>query len=156
MAFDDRNTRISLVPLLFKAVVGLTLAVCPAFLSHSVHAKEIVIANYEGVINPVAAEYLHDALDFAQSTGAETLILKLDTPGGLDTSMRLMIKDITGSPLPVIVFVSPRGTGRFSGRVYHHGGPCRCYGTGHQHWSSASGCHGWRRDGQHDERKGRK
>jgi membrane-bound serine protease (ClpP class) len=118
MAFDDRNTRISLVPLLFKAAVGLTLAVCPAFLSHSVYAKEIVIASYEGVINPVAAEYLHDALDFAQSTGAETLILKLDTPGGLDTSMRLMIKDITGSPLPVIVFVSPSGGRAASAGVF--------------------------------------
>jgi membrane-bound serine protease (ClpP class) len=118
MTDDDRGTRTSLVPVLSKAVVGLAFAVCLTFLSHSVHAKEMVIANYEGVINPVAAEYLHDALDFAQSAGAEALILKLDTPGGLDTSMRLMIKDITGSPLPVIVFVSPSGGRAASAGVF--------------------------------------
>lgn len=118
MTDDDQETRTSLVPVLFKAVVGLALAICSAFLSSSVHAKELVIANYEGVINPVAAEYLHDALDFAQSSGAEALILKLDTPGGLDTSMRLMIKDITGSPLPVIVFVSPSGGRAVSAGVF--------------------------------------
>ena len=67
------------------------------------------MAAYEGVINPVAAEYLHDALTFAQSSGAQALILKLDTPGGLDASMRLMIKDMTASTTPVIVFVAPSG-----------------------------------------------
>jgi membrane-bound serine protease (ClpP class) len=118
MTDDDQETSTSLVSVLSKVVVGLALAVCPTFASYSVHAKELVIANYEGVINPVAAEYLHDALDFAQSSGAEALILKLDTPGGLDTSMRLMIKDITGSPLPVIVFVSPSGGRAASAGVF--------------------------------------
>jgi membrane-bound serine protease (ClpP class) len=118
MTHDDRETRPALIHVFSKAVVGLTLAVCLAFLSHSVHAKEMVIATYEGIINPVAAEYLHDALDFAQSAGAEALIFKLDTPGGLDTSMRLMIKDITGSPFPVIVFVSPSGGRAASAGVF--------------------------------------
>ena len=118
MTDDGQETRTSLVSVLSKVVVGLALAVSPTFANYSVHAKELVIANYEGVINPVAAEYLHDALDFAQSSGAEALILKLDTPGGLDTSMRLMIKDITGSPLPVIVFVSPSGGRAASAGVF--------------------------------------
>ena len=118
MSDDDRKTRTSLVSVLCKAVVGLAFVVYPTLLGYSAHAKEIVVANYEGVINPVAAEYLHDALDFAHSSGAEALILKLDTPGGLDTSMRLMIKDITGSPLPVIVFVSPSGGRAASAGVF--------------------------------------
>lgn len=118
MTGDDQESSTSLVSVLPKTVVGLALVVCSTFASYSVHAKELVIANYEGVINPVAAEYLHDALDFAQSSGAEALILKLDTPGGLDTSMRLMIKDITGSPLPVIVFVSPSGGRAASAGVF--------------------------------------
>lgn len=118
MTDDDQQTSMSLVSNLSTVVVGLALAVCSTFVSYSVHAKELVIANYEGVINPVAAEYLHDALDFAQSSGAEALITKLDTPGGLDTSMRLMIKDITGSPLPVIVFVSPSGGRAASAGVF--------------------------------------
>ncbi|MFO0699278.1 MAG: nodulation protein NfeD [Nitrospira sp.] len=76
------------------------------------------MATYEGVINPVAAEYLHDALTFAQSSGAQALIVKLDTPGGLDTSMRLMIKDMTASTTPVIVFVAPSGGRAASAGVF--------------------------------------
>ncbi|MBH0207500.1 MAG: nodulation protein NfeD [Nitrospira sp.] len=76
------------------------------------------MATYEGVINPVAAEYLHDALAFAQSSGAHALILKLDTPGGLDTSMRLMIKDMTASTTPVIVYVAPSGGRAASAGVF--------------------------------------
>ncbi|MCS6305225.1 MAG: nodulation protein NfeD [Nitrospira sp.] len=93
-------------------VLGLILPTDPA------HAEEIIVATYEGVINPVAAEYLHDALTFAQSSSAQALIFKLDTPGGLDTSMRLMIKDIIGSPVPVIVFVAPSGGRAASAGVF--------------------------------------
>ncbi len=67
----------------------------------------MVLATYDGVITPVAAEYFHDALQSAQDSGAQALILRLNTPGGLDTSMRLIIKDITASTIPVIVYVAP-------------------------------------------------
>ncbi|MGZ8422259.1 MAG: NfeD family protein [Nitrospira sp.] len=67
----------------------------------------LLFATYEGVITPVSAEYFHDALQSAQESGAQALILRLNTPGGLDTSMRLMIKDITAATIPVIVYVSP-------------------------------------------------
>src|SRR2546422_731110 len=70
-------------------------------------AAPVVVATYEGVINPVAAEYLHDALALAEAHHAQAVILRLDTPGGLDTSMRLMIKDVTGSTIPVVVYVAP-------------------------------------------------
>lgn len=67
----------------------------------------VVLATYDGVINPVSAEYLHDALISAQESEAQALIIRLNTPGGLDTSMRLIIKDITGATIPVVVYVSP-------------------------------------------------
>jgi len=67
----------------------------------------VLLATYDGVINPVAAEYLHDALASAQESNAQALIIRLNTPGGLDTSMRLIIKDITGATIPVVVYVSP-------------------------------------------------
>jgi membrane-bound serine protease (ClpP class) len=79
---------------------------------------EFLVATYEGVINPVAAEYLHDALAFAQSSGAAGVIIKLDTPGGLDTSMRLIVKDIVGSSVPVIVYVAPSGGRAASAGVF--------------------------------------
>lgn len=78
----------------------------------------IVVATYEGVINPVAAEYLHDAMAFADAKHAQAVILRLDTPGGLDTSMRLMIKDVTGSTIPVIIYVAPSGGRAASAGVF--------------------------------------
>jgi membrane-bound serine protease (ClpP class) len=78
----------------------------------------VVVATYEGVINPVAAEYLHDAMSFAEAKHAQAVILRLDTPGGLDTSMRLMIKDVTGSTIPVIIYVAPSGGRAASAGVF--------------------------------------
>jgi membrane-bound serine protease (ClpP class) len=79
---------------------------------------EVVVAAYEGVINPVAAEYVQDAILTAQERHAHALVLRLDTPGGLDTSMRLIIKDMTGAPVPVIVYVSPSGGRAASAGVF--------------------------------------
>ena len=67
----------------------------------------VALATYDGVINPVSAEYLHDALVWAEENGAQALVVALNTPGGLDTSMRLIIKDLTGATIPVVVYVSP-------------------------------------------------
>jgi membrane-bound serine protease (ClpP class) len=78
----------------------------------------VVLATYEGVINPVAAEYVHDAIAFAQAQSASALVVRLDTPGGLDTSMRVIIKDFTGSPVPVIVYVAPSGGRAASAGVF--------------------------------------
>ena len=98
-------------PLRFAAIIAVATTLCAA----SGHAEApapgglVVVATYEGVINPVAAEYLHDTLFEAHTQGARALIIKLDTPGGLDTSMRMIIKDITAAPIPVVVYVAPSG-----------------------------------------------
>ena len=76
------------------------------------------VGAYEGVINPVAAEYIHHVLETAQEAGAAAVVLRLDTPGGLDISMRLIIKDITASSIPVIVYVSPSGGRAASAGVF--------------------------------------
>ncbi len=93
--------------------VLLLLAAAPGWAGSTV-----VVATYEGVINPVTAEYLHDAVNFAETAGAQALVVRLDTPGGLDTSMRLIIKDITSATLPVIVYVSPSGGRAASAGVF--------------------------------------
>ena len=67
----------------------------------------VTVAAYDGVINPVAAEYLHDALASAEADKAQALVIALNTPGGLDTSMRLIIKDMTAAAIPVVVYVWP-------------------------------------------------
>jgi len=70
------------------------------------------------VINPVAAEYINHVLTEAQEGAAAAVVIRLDTPGGLDTSMRLIIKDITSSPVPVIVYVAPSGGRAASAGVF--------------------------------------
>ena len=78
----------------------------------------IVVATYEGVINPVAAEYLHESIVFAEANQANLLVFQLDTPGGLDTSMRIMVKDINASQVPVAVYVAPTGARAASAGVF--------------------------------------
>jgi membrane-bound serine protease (ClpP class) len=80
--------------------------------------SHVVVATYEGVINPVTAEYLHDALAFAETNRAQMLIVKLDTPGGLVTSMQTIVKSIVNAPLPVAVYVSPSGGRAASAGVF--------------------------------------
>ncbi len=98
--------------------VAVTLCVVPGQAEVPASGGLVVVATYEGVINPVAAEYLHDALSEAHTLGARALVIKLDTPGGLDTSMRLIIKDIAAAPFPVVVYVSPSGGRAASAGVF--------------------------------------
>ncbi|HZS10964.1 MAG TPA: nodulation protein NfeD [Nitrospirales bacterium] len=81
-------------------------------------ASTVVVATYDGVINPVSAEYVQDALALAQAEHAQAFVLRLDTPGGLDTSMRVIIKEFIASSVPVIVYVAPSGGRAASAGVF--------------------------------------
>ena len=80
--------------------------------------KEIWVLQIDGVINPVAASYIHENITRADKKNVECLILQMDTPGGLMTSMRDIIKDILNSPVPVAVYISPRGAQSASAGVF--------------------------------------
>ena len=80
--------------------------------------RMVYVGTYEGVINPVAAEYINLVLTTAQEADAVAAVIQLDTPGGLDTSMRLIVKNITASPIPVIVYVAPGGGRAASAGVF--------------------------------------
>lgn len=80
--------------------------------------KEIMVITLNGVINPVASEYIGKSIKKASEKKVEILIIELDTPGGLDTSMRSIVKDINGSDVPVVVFVSPSGARAASAGVF--------------------------------------
>lgn len=80
--------------------------------------REIMVITVNGVINPVASEYINKAIKKAEERKAEALIIELDTPGGLDTSMRSIVKDINASDIPVVVFVSPSGARAASAGVF--------------------------------------
>jgi membrane-bound serine protease (ClpP class) len=62
-----------------------------------------------GSIDPATEAWISGALEDAADDGAELVIVRLDTPGGLDTSMREIVKDIIAAPMPVVVYVSPDG-----------------------------------------------
>jgi membrane-bound serine protease (ClpP class) len=62
-----------------------------------------------GTVDPATEQWLGQALDDAADEGAEVAILRIDTPGGLDSSTREMVKDIIDAPMPVIAYVSPDG-----------------------------------------------
>lgn len=70
---------------------------------------EVYVATLEGVINPLSASYVSRAVDRAERADARALVMQMDTPGGLDSSMREIIKDIVGSRIPVVVYVAPSG-----------------------------------------------
>jgi membrane-bound serine protease (ClpP class) len=69
----------------------------------------VVVLSIDGAIGPATADYLHRGLTAASKDGAQLVVLMLDTPGGLDTSMRLIVRDILASPVPVAAFVGPSG-----------------------------------------------
>ena len=77
-----------------------------------------MVITLQGVINPVSAEFIGKSIKNAQKKNAEALVIELDTPGGLDTSMRSAVKDIIASEVPVVVFVSPSGARAASAGVF--------------------------------------
>jgi len=71
-----------------------------------------------GVINPIATEYIENTIDQAEKSGAQLLIIELDTPGGLMESMHNIMKAIQNAEIPVAVYVSPSGSRAGSAGVY--------------------------------------
>ncbi len=70
---------------------------------------DVYIVAINDAISPGIAEYIGNSIERAEKEEAACLIIELDTPGGLAESMRLIIKDILGSRVPIVVFVAPRG-----------------------------------------------
>src|SRR4051812_4365544 len=75
----------------------------------AVSAAPVMLVPLEGAIGPASAHFAKRSIERAAKQGAELVILQIDTPGGLDISMREIIKAILASPVPVAVFVAPSG-----------------------------------------------
>src|SRR4051795_9083297 len=75
----------------------------------AVSAAPVMLVPLEGAIGPASAHFAKRRIERAAKAGAELVILQIDTPGGLDTSMREIIKAILASPVPVVSFVAPSG-----------------------------------------------
>src|SRR4029434_3604571 len=79
------------------------------------HVDHIVI---DGSINPAVDDFIRERIAGAKSNGARALIIQLDTPGGLLSSTRTIVKEIFAAPVPVIVYVAPSGAGAGSAGVF--------------------------------------
>ena len=97
------------VALLLGALVlaGFVLSTAPVFAQDETTTVDLV--EVTGIIDPTVADYLEGRLAAAEASGVQAVIVQLDTPGGLDASMRDIIRQMLGSRVPVIVWIAPRG-----------------------------------------------
>lgn len=98
-----------------KRLFSLAVAL---FLPLVAFSATVKLAEIRGAISPASAGYFLRALDEAKNARADLLVLKLDTPGGLDSSMREMIQGVLSSEVPVAVWVAPSGARAASAGTY--------------------------------------
>jgi membrane-bound serine protease (ClpP class) len=96
------------VPVLRAAAV-LALALLFLAPSRAQEGGRALLLEIDGAIGPGSADYLADGLEHAAETGAAIAVVRLDTPGGLDSATRGMVQAILASPVPVAVWVGPAG-----------------------------------------------
>ncbi|EAU53916.1 NfeD family protein [Mariprofundus ferrooxydans] len=97
----------------------ILMLLCISLIAHTSPAQAVphaLVLDIQGAIGPAVAEDVHNTL--AQAGDAGLVILRMDTPGGLDQSMRKIIQDILASPVPVATFVAPQGARAASAGTY--------------------------------------
>ena len=105
------------VLLLGLVLVGLAVALAP-LAAVSAPPAPVSLIEMDGAITPVTVRLIATAIERAQAERSQALILQLDTPGGLERSMRSIVQSILKSEIPVIVYVSPGGARAASAGVF--------------------------------------
>ncbi|MFQ5586727.1 MAG: nodulation protein NfeD, partial [Thermodesulfobacteriota bacterium] len=93
-----------------KRILTLVLFVFFTVLAPRVDAAIVHHLKVEGIINPVISEFIIKGIEEAENEDAEAVIIQIDTPGGLDLSMRDIVKVMLASEIPIVVYVAPPGS----------------------------------------------
>jgi len=113
-ARDARSTTLAMLLIALSALYVMRPTTAVARQSASI----VIVAHLDGIVNPVAASYVHRVVSAAADQGAALLVLVIDTPGGLDSSMRQMVQDLLNSPVPSVAYVAPAGARAASAGVF--------------------------------------
>jgi membrane-bound serine protease (ClpP class) len=103
---------------LVAAIAAAVQFASPALLSAEESGRPALMIEIDGAIGPATARYVKEALTTAGERRVDVVILRLNTPGGLATSMREIIADVLGSSVPVIGYVAPPGAHAASAGTY--------------------------------------
>src|SRR5207344_1346718 len=80
--------------------------------------RNVTLLTIRDAIGPATSSYLERGIERAAERGSALVVIEMDTPGGLDTSMRDIIRAILASPVPVVTYVSPPGARAASAGTY--------------------------------------
>src|SRR3989338_806688 len=99
-------------------MAGVLLILLSTHTLSPAYGQTIHYLHVDGIVNPVMAEFIIKSIENAAKEKAETVVIQLDTPGGLDLSMRDIVKAILSSDVPIIVYVAPAGSRAASAGVF--------------------------------------
>jgi membrane-bound serine protease (ClpP class) len=119
-AKDDAGAMRRSLPLAMAlGALALTLLVFGAHARAGGGASgSVVVIAIDSSINPATADFVEESIDAAARQNARALIIELDTPGGLLSTTRRIVKDVMGAPIPVIVYVAPSGASAASAGTF--------------------------------------
>jgi membrane-bound serine protease (ClpP class) len=118
IAATTSRHRAARVPAHLLTLLVALLVVAIAAVAAANGERRALVLTIDGAIGPASADYVRRGLAQAQQRGAAAVVLQIDTPGGLDTSMREIIRAILASPLPVLSYVAPGGARAASAGTY--------------------------------------
>jgi membrane-bound serine protease (ClpP class) len=94
--------------IVFSVLICLVWMFSDARISNA-QSSTVLLSSVEGPITPVIADHIGDGVDRAKSEGHQAFLVELDTPGGLDASMRDIVQAFLTSEVPIVIYVAPDG-----------------------------------------------